>query len=422
MNFLKSYISGFNRLFPKFARNQGGWIGAAIMAGGALLGGLMSQSDDGGGDAPKPKILPKTVSGQNVSNFDILYDEEAEVALANLAEQVGQWSQDDRDFFTNTFQPFQQTLIETNQALLPAIEKTAGTSLEEVSRNLFSNRALKDTLSRAIEQIGGDVGQIAGNFKQELDNLPTAEERIGQALTAVEGQFGKAGEALKRDLASRGIGVSQATERQLAIEKAKAKAGAVGAAAEMARTERRQALSEGLGVMSGIQGQSTQQLLGIGAQDLQAGQAATAAQVGGTVEPGTKLTELQAGLTEAQATKELGTEALTRDIQFTQKGIKRAPMVDEEGQFTPAEQNIRDLEKENARLEEEARLRSRVSAPGFPSDGGPDPQGGYGMEGETGWESIGFDGSMDFGDQGNSNDMGNLDGGGHGIDSGGYGF
>jgi hypothetical protein len=406
MNFLKSYISGFNSLFPKWMRNEGGWIGAAISAGGAILGGLLGGSgDDGGSKAPEPKILPKTVSGQNVNDFDILYDEEAEVALANLAEQVGQWSQDDREFFQNTFVPFQQTLIDTNQALLPAIEKTAGSSLEEVSRNLFSNRALKDTLSRAIEEIGGNVGDIANTFKSELDNLPTAEERIGQALTAVEGQFGKAGAALKRDLASRGIGVSQASERELAIEKAKAKAGATGAAAEAARTERRQALSQGLGALSGVQGAATQQLLGIGSQDIQAGQAATAAQVGGVQQPGTEMTELQAGLATTQATKELGTEAVSSDIQFTQKGLKRAPMVDEQGQFTPAEENIRNLEKENAKLEEEARLaelaRQRaVRDTGVRHDS--DPQ-------------QGFD---DFDSQANDNAFG----GAHDIDTGGFGF
>lgn len=306
---------------------------AGIAAASSIAGGLLSDEPEG---PQKPKILPKTVSGETATDFDILYNAQAEKDMGALTTQLGDWAQNDRQFFENTFQPFQDSIVQTNQTLLPAIERTAGATLEQNAKDLMSNASLKESFRNVIGATGADIGDVAGRFAAELDNLPTSQERVAEALSNTELQFGQAARDLQKDMASRGQKVSEATKRQLAIDKATAKAGVAGAAAEAARAERRGALAEGAGVLSGVQQAQTGQL-----SNVQAGQQVGLAtpQVGGVVTPGNELTNIQAGLTETSATKQLGTTSDTSSVEFTQKGIKSPPKLDAEGNVIKDDNN-----------------------------------------------------------------------------------
>lgn len=339
----KLYIKLAQGLFARsrFLGNEGGWVAAAIMGaaavGSALLGSKGSKG--GGGDYPDPKILPKTINGESKGDMDILFDEEAQANMARLADDLNAWAESDRDFFQNVYNPFQESLMRTNENLLPAIERTAGKSMEQISRNLMSSEPLKRVYETAIHAGARNITDIGQRFMQELDDLPTEEQAVGQAMTNVELQFGKAGQQLKRDLAARGVGVSQASERQLAIEKAKAKAGAAGLAAAGVRAERRSALTEGLGVMSEMQQAGTQQYLGVGSQEqglMQLGLGTTASQVGGVerAETGTEAMGLQTGLATELGTLERGTRTESSQVEWTQKGVQTPVSFDEEGKRT----------------------------------------------------------------------------------------
>jgi len=331
--FLRKYINFVNSLLPRRMQNEGGWIGSAIAAGASIVGSMMADDGDSGSSGAY-KIRPSTVSGQDKSAFQMLYDEQQSAALDNLSLQMNDWSAQDREFFQNTYQPFQEEIIKTNQALLPSIEQTASATLEANAKDLFSNSSLKESMRGLITNTGQGVNEIATNFKAELDNLPTSEERVGQALANTELQFGRAAKELQKDLASRGQKMSQATKRQLAIDKATAKAGVAGAAAEAARTERRTALAEGAGVLSAVQTAGTQQLTA-----LQTGQQAglAAPQVGGVTAPSTLATTTGADLAKTTGTKTLGTETTQTNVQHTQKGIKGAVEVDDKGQLVNAD-------------------------------------------------------------------------------------
>jgi len=326
--FLRKYINFVNSLLPRRLQNEGGWVGAAIAAGASVLGGMMA--DDEGGQQ-YPELEPKTVSGQDKTSFDILYDEQSSAALANLSLQMNDWAAADREFFQSVYQPFQEEIIQTNQSLLPSIERTATATLEANAKDLFSNSSIKDSFRNVIEISGESIADIATDFKAELDNMPTSEERVGQALANTELQFGRVAKELQKDLASRGQRMSQATKRQLAIEKATAKAGVAGAAAEAAREERRTALAEGAGVMGAVQASGTQQLTAMQTAQ-QAGLAAP--QVGGVTGPSELATRTGADLATTTGTKQLGTDQTRTNVEHTQKGIKGAVQVDDKGELT----------------------------------------------------------------------------------------
>lgn len=297
------------------------WGSLATIAGSAI-GGLLG---DGGDDGDRTTttsatVNPRTVSGGQMQDFDILYSQQAVEQMQELTKRIEEWSTTDRDFFTNTYQPFQENIVRTNEALLPAIEQVAGATLEQNARDMQSNEGLKSMLRDQAGAAGEGQVESLQRFMTELDNIPSEEERVGQALTRVEGQFTQAGKQLARDFQSRGQTVSQASQRGLAIEKAKAKAGAAGVAAESSRTERLAAAERGVGVTGSVQAGATSQLLGV-----QAGQQAGLAtpQVGGLKETtGLESATLEAGLATTQATQELGTRTRADSVEQTQAGIK----------------------------------------------------------------------------------------------------
>lgn len=330
-------------------------IWPAIIAGGAMIGssliGAMSKDKDKG--YPDPEVLPKTVSGQNKSDFDILYDSIAEGQMTELTKQLGDWASKDRDFFKNVYQPFQNDIINTNQQLLPTIEKVASASLEANAKALVTNTKLQDAFSKtAAEGFGDDsrVSEMADNFFTELKNMPSESEMVGQALTAVEGQFEQAGKELTREFASRGQAVSQASKRDLAFQKAQAKAGAAGVAKSGFRSESLQRAEAGLGAATGLAESEQSLKLGaaegiIGLQDAatRIGESSMGMQVGGLgdVATGEGLADIQAGMTTKAAEKMQGTSTETEDIQHTQKGIKSAPIINADGSVIIGGQTLR---------------------------------------------------------------------------------
>ena len=103
------------------------------------------------------------------------------------------------------------------------------------------------------------------------------------------------------------------------FEKARAKAGAAGVAGERARAEKMAATEKGIGVLAGKSAQATQQLLGV-----QAGQQAGLAtpQVGGvTPTSGLEGAKLQADISKAGATQQMGTRGREDQVTQVQKGV-----------------------------------------------------------------------------------------------------
>jgi hypothetical protein len=361
---------------------------AAISAAGAIAGALAS-SDDGGGDYPEPKILPETVSGNVMQELEFMFDQEAAESMQQFAEQLTEWGVADRTFFDTQWQPFQQDLIKTNQSLLPVIERNATEALNQNVKDLLGSEHLKASFRNNVTNMGSDIGSLARNFAQQIDAIPGEDQRVSAALADVEKQFGKAGAELKRSMNAQGVGVSEASKRDLAISKASAKAGAGDTAAEAARREKLQATAEGVGVLSGVQSGQSQQLLGqVGATQASA---TLLPQVGGVkqLEGVSKAAELGAGLTQAGAEKMLGQTSDTAQASFTQVGIKdplfmskttSAPVTSTGEEFAPP------VVKPVVRPPSSAKDVNTVLDSGGPGVGGADSEatGGFGGGGGSG--------------------------------------
>ena len=293
----------------------------SVISGGAqVAGAYLSNSGGGSATGADGKVRNSTTGKSQLSDFDIMYNAASVQSMYDLTNKLDQWSNMDQNFFQNTFQPFQEKLIQTNSDLLPSIEKVAGNTLEANARDLTQNeslkRAFRTSVSGTERQFSGQINSLL----RQVNNVPSEEERVGQALASVESQFGQAGKALSRDFQSRGQAVSQASKRSMEFEKAKAKAGAAGAAAEAARAEKMAATEKTLGVLGQKSAQATSQLLGV-----QGGQQAGLAtpQVGG-VTPTTGLAgaQLQADLEKTGSQQTFGTRQRQDDVTQVQKGIQ----------------------------------------------------------------------------------------------------
>jgi hypothetical protein len=302
---------------------------AGISAVGGIISSLASGGDDGP-DYPEPVVLPKTVSGNVVSDMDFLFDIEAHEAMQYLTTQMNDWAEQDRDFFQNTFVPFQESLIQTNQALLPDIVKNSSTALKQNLKDMMGSEFLKESFTNNALAAGGEVGKFASDFAQMVDEIPSADVRVGQAISQVEQRFGAAGAELKRAMGAKGLDVSEASTRELTIAKAGAKAGATGVAREAARREALDATTQGVGVMSNVQ-QSQSNLLAQERGLTQAG-ANLLPQVGGIQETQSvgAAGEIAGQLTTSMSEKILGQTSEVKQAEFTQPGIVTPRFFDKE--------------------------------------------------------------------------------------------
>jgi hypothetical protein len=303
-----------------------------ISAAGSALGGFLGD-DDGGGKSETihtTKVQPRTESTAAMTDFDILYRDAAVQNFDLFTTQFAEWAQQDETFMQDTYRPFQEQLMQTNAQLLPIIERTNAAALETISRDIANTDNLKTYLTGMAsnsQEIGRD--QFA-NLESQIANIPTTEERVGQALTAVETQFSTAGKQLARDFASRGQAVTQASKRDLAFQKAQAKAGAAGQAAEAARAEQMSGATLGLKAAQDLattQAASRQSDIS-GLAQLQQGAALglETPQVGGVTAPDRSAGDTAAGLVETAGTQSFGTRQRQDEISHTQKGIEEAPV------------------------------------------------------------------------------------------------
>jgi hypothetical protein len=273
-------------------------------------------------------VQPKTVSGNAVNDMDFQFDAEFTDSMKAFAEQLNSWAAEDRGFYEKHVQPFQAALMESNKALLPSITANSTMSLKQNMIDMFGSEQLKKAFRETISTTGEDIGEFASDFANQISNIPSADQRVGEAVSGIEQQFGQAGADLKKQMGAKGLDVSEAGLRSLAIGKAEALSGGTAAAREAARQEKLAGTSGALGVLGNVQTAQSNQL---GAQQelTQAGALLTP-QVGGVQEQESvsKAAELGAQTTTAGASKVLGTEAETASAEFTAKGVVQPTFFD----------------------------------------------------------------------------------------------
>jgi hypothetical protein len=318
-----------NLLHP--LQNQiGSWGDLASIAASAAAG-FLSGDDDGGGDRTTTSIQPiqeSTDTKAQINDFDILYSGPALESMNKFADDLASFSAGQRDFLTNTYLPYQQSIVQANTPLLSTIERIAPEALETIATDMASNETLKKFLSGKIE--AGDEGfkTAIDNFNTELKNLPTEQELVGQALASVEKEFGQAGKNLVRDFQSRGQTVSEASKRDLEFQKAQARSGASAAAKEASRKERLNAAQLGVGVnLQAAQAGATTRAQDVSSLNLlqqQTKLGLETPQVGGVspADGGVGAASVEAGVRTAAGTQNFGTRQRSDTVSQVQKGIK----------------------------------------------------------------------------------------------------
>jgi hypothetical protein len=295
---------------------MGSFFDAVLDVGAGIIEGVL------GDDDPDPKATPtspNTKSGESKTATDILFDEESMAVMKNFSEKLAGWGDLDRSFLEDTYRPFQEDLISTNTQLINMIGKNSNLALEQSIKDLTDSGPLKAMFRQATTDLGSGVTSMASKFAAELEKIPTTEQRIGQAASAVEQQFGKAAADIRGRLKAQGLNVSQATERDLAIQKATAKAGAVGAAGEASRRERTEAYASGAGVFQNLQTSQSQQLLAQ-QQATQQG-VGLLPQIGGVTEPGMESSTMAKDLIGAGALTARGKDVQDKSLNITEQGV-----------------------------------------------------------------------------------------------------
>jgi len=332
INYLTGGISGSPQRFTPWTQPQRNWAAVAA-AGVSVIGAMLAGSGDKGGGYPEQKVLPKTVSGSQVQDYDILFDANAIRNMHDLTNQFKEQADKNDAFFNDIYMPFQESMAQANQQMLPTIEQTSGQALEGIAKSLLSTEKLRGVFEHQAQQgLSEGAKTRLDSFYKQTDAIPTTEERVGQALISVEGQFKGAGKELARDFQSRGQTVSQASRRDLAFEKAKAKSAAGGLAAEQSRKE----LLAAKGAAAGLAMQADQTDAAIKAQGAatlgqmaaQSMQALSAAQAGLLkVDPisGMESRDKAGEGLALLASQQYGTRSSQDTLEHTQKGIKEAP-------------------------------------------------------------------------------------------------
>jgi hypothetical protein len=315
---------------------MGNWLDVisdpkVISTAGSIAESLFGDSGDKKTKSTSTSIVPvqpRTETTAGFTDFDMLYRDFAIANMDNLTQHLAEATRSDQSFLENTYRPYQTQITNQNTRMLPLIERTSAATLQQFTRDLVRNDHLKRSLRTNIT----DTSAL-DRLTASLDNVPTEEERVGEALTSVEMQFGKAGKQLAEQFRSRGQAVSQASARDLAFQKATAKAGAAGAAGEAARREQREAGLLGLqGASQAAAARATDvgslaQLEQAGALGLQGiGQQFQVA------DPDRSAMGVAAELTGTAATQSFGTRQRQDQTTQIQEGIKMPNITSGAGQ------------------------------------------------------------------------------------------
>ena len=392
--------------------NDHGWVQLAI-AGVAAAGAIASALSDKGSTVGGAKFTANTVSGNTTNDVDFLFDVEATQAMTNLTRSMNNWGMQDRTYFKQVFEPFQTALIKSNQALLPDIVANSGASLQSNLKAIMGGDMLQEAFTNLAKQTGGDLSRFSADFGQMVDQIPTAEQRVGQAVSGLEQQFGKAGAELKRQMGAKGMDVSEAGLRQMALGKATSKSSVTDQANQMARTEKLDALERGIGVQSAVQ-ESQTSMLDASRKTTQAGVDLTP-QIGGVQETESLSAAGEAGvqMTASQADKMLGQRSDTKTATFVEKGTETPRFFDKDTGEIVAANGMPVGQAEYNRLQKEKAFAASVRPQGQGA-------GGYNYDGSG--VPGGYDGGPGVsGASGQGSSSGGLDSGGFGGTSNGLG-
>jgi hypothetical protein len=299
-----------------------------------FVGDLISDDDNTSQSETTSTALvqDRTTSGTAINDMDFIFNVEFSDMMKGLADQFVEWGGDDRTFYEDFVVPYQAALMSSNQEILSYITANSTESLDQNLKDLLGSEQMKEAFRGTISDLGEDIAGFAKSFTEQIANIPTAEQRVGEVVSGIEQRFGQAGAELKKQMGAKGLDVSEAGLRQMALGKATALAGGVDAAQEASRKEQLAGATGALGVLGEVQ-TSQANLLTAERELTQSGALLTPSVSGAQEFDSTSTaTGLGADLVAGGANKLIGTETRTDDAEFVQAGINQPIFLNDRGE------------------------------------------------------------------------------------------
>lgn len=217
------------------------------------------------------------------------------------------------DFFKSVMLPYQRSLMETNQQLLPLVSEAMRSQLQIQSADLMGEADIREQLREEATKDIGRAAELGADLFEQLKQRTDVDALTGRRRAQIKQEFGR----LERNLIREGLDPTspeaRAIKKELELEEAKASV----QARTGAEQEAFQALAGGLGTF--------QQK---GLQDIQAGQTGSLAvgdprarQLGVTADTGL------AALQEARAGQGILSRQTTTTAKTTSPGVSIGDVV-----------------------------------------------------------------------------------------------
>ncbi len=191
-----------------------------------------------------------SVSGSSGGSRSKQYaiDPAASARMAAVEERLATMSEGEYDYGVEVFRPYEREMIQANRALLPLNQQLMEGRLQRGVEDLAADQPIRKELrSQQLDALQFSRPAIQQYFNQATDGINVGQ-RKSEAVAGVEHQFGKIAPNLRRS----GLSLQGKDLRNIAIEKAKAKAGASTYAGTTAETEKFGRLGQAMDMRQGF--------------------------------------------------------------------------------------------------------------------------------------------------------------------------
>lgn len=183
-------------------------------------------------------------------------DPEAARRMAAVAERQQQMAEEQWSLAKEVYLPYEQQMISSNQRLIGSNEAAEKARLDEAARSIALDQPLKDLQREQRMRELGVSDAAVGKFYEAATNGVDPNQRAAQAEADVVGAYADVPESVRRNLSRTGVQLSGGRYNDLmkaiALDRARAIAGAQGTARRAAETESFERLKSAMTARSGI--------------------------------------------------------------------------------------------------------------------------------------------------------------------------
>lgn len=263
------------------------------------------------------------------------YSPEVERALVNIAKRSQALSEEQWALAKEVWEPYERAMVDFNMKMLPQMQGLTteqigaqkkglglyGLEVEEAERDIMANRAVKDALrQQQLKELGLAEPATEKFYKEAYGGIEgDVAERMGEATADVAQSYKGATGALRRELGRIGSKITADDIRDIALQRAKATAGARTGAREREEERVEDVNWQRLVSAMGARGRAT----GLAGTQVQSGTSAGVGQTETSVgEYGLTSPKVTAGQLSSQALEALGMTSKTKEEKEKSYGLE----------------------------------------------------------------------------------------------------